>query len=93
MVVDYMPKTVIKKDGGKESFIKEKIVVSAVKSGAPLKIARDIADKIDKHPKDEIKTSEIRKSVLDELTLHNPDLPKRWLSYDKSVKRLYKHMY
>jgi len=88
-----MPKTVIKRDGKKESFIKEKIVVSTVKTGASLEVARGIADKIEKHPKEEVKTSEIRKSVLDELTLHNPDLPKRWLSYDKSVKRLYKHMY
>jgi transcriptional regulator NrdR family protein len=88
-----MPKTVVKKDGGKENFIKEKIVVSAIKSGAPLNVARDIANKIEKHPNEEIHTSEIRKNVLDELTLHNPDLPKRWLSYDKSVKRLYKHMY
>ncbi len=88
-----MPKTVIKRDGQKESFVKEKIVVSAVKTGASLEVARGIADKIEKHPKEEVKTSEIRKSVLDELTLHNPDLPKRWLSYDKSVKRLYKHMY
>jgi transcriptional regulator NrdR family protein len=89
----YTPKNVIKQDGRKEPFVKEKIVVSAVKTGAPVKVARGIADKIEKHPKDELKTSEIKKSVLDELTLHNPDLPKRWLSYDKSVKRLYKHMY
>ena len=88
-----MPKIVIKRDGQKESFIKEKIVVSAVKTGASLEIARDIADKIDKHPKNEIKTSDIKKSVLDKLALHNPDLPKRWISYGKSVKRLYKHMY
>ena len=88
-----MPKIVIKKDGKKETFIKEKIVVSTIKSGAPLHIARNIADKIDKHPREEIKTSEIRKNVLDELILHNPDLPKRWINYDKSIKRLYKHMY
>jgi len=88
-----MPEIVIKRDGKKEGFIKEKIIVSTVKSGAPLQLARNIADKIEKHPKEEIKTSEIRKSVLDELKLHNPDIPKRWLSYDKSVKRLYKHMY
>ena len=43
-----MPKTVIKKDGKKESFIKEKIVVSTVKSGAPLHVARNIAEKIEK---------------------------------------------
>lgn len=89
----YTPKTVVKKDGRKEPFLKEKIVVSVVKTGAPVKVARGIADKIEKHPKDELKTSDIKKSVLDELTLHNPDLPKRWLNYDKSVKRLYKHMY
>ncbi|GAG54280.1 unnamed protein product, partial [marine sediment metagenome] len=34
-----MPKTVIKKDGRKEPFIKEKIVVSAVKSGASVEVA------------------------------------------------------
>ena len=88
-----MPKIAIKKDGKKETFIKEKIVVSTIKSGAPLHIARNIADKIEKHPHEEIKTSEIRKNVLDELILHNPDLPKRWINYDKSIKRLYKHMY
>ena len=88
-----MPKTVIKKDGAKEKFIKEKIIVSAVKSGADIDIARKVADKIDNHPNKEIKTSEIRKNVLNELKLHNPDIPKRWLSYDKNVKRLYKHMY
>jgi transcriptional regulator NrdR family protein len=88
-----MPKTVIKKDGRKESFIKEKIVVSAIKTGAPLKVARDIAEKIERVPKEEIKTIEIRKSVLDRLKLHNPDLPKRWYNYDKNVKRLHKYMY
>ena len=88
-----MPKSVIKKDGRKESFIKEKIVVSAIKTGAPIKIARDIADKIEKHPEDEIKTSDIKKSVIDNLKLHNPDLPKRWYNYDKNVKRIHKYMY
>jgi len=88
-----MPKKVIKRDGRKEDFIKEKIVTSTVKTGAPVKLARSIADKIEKHSKREIKTSEIRKSVLDELELHNPDWPRRWLNYDKAVKRLYKHMY
>jgi len=87
-----MTKTVIKKDGRKETFVKEKIVVSAIKTGAPLDVAREIAEKIEKHPKKEIKTSEIRKSVLDSLKLHNPDLPKRWYSYDKNVKRLHKYM-
>ena len=89
--VKIISKTVIKRDGRKEHFVKEKIVVSAVKSGAPAKIGREIADKIEKHPENEIKTSWIRKQVLDELKLHNPDWPKRWINYDKSVKRVYKY--
>jgi len=88
-----MSKIVIKKDGRKEAFIKEKIVVSAVKAGAPVKIARDIAEKIEKHPENEVKTLWIRKYVLDELKLHNPDLPKRWYNYDKNVKRLHRYTY
>ena len=88
-----MPKIVVKKDGRKEQFMKEKIVVSAVKTGAPVKVARDIAKKIEQHPVDEVKSSWIRKQVLGELALHNPDWPKRWLNYDKGIKRLYKHAY
>ena len=88
-----MPKTVIKKNGKKEPFIKEKIVVSAVKTGAPLHIARGIAEKIEKHPEENIRTAWIKKHVLDELSLHNPDWPKRWYSYDKNVKRLHKYTY
>ena len=88
-----MQKTVIKKDGRKESFVKEKIVVSAIKSGASIELARDIAKKLEEHPNQELKTSDIRKSVVDSLNLHNPELPKRWYNYDKNVKRLHKYMY
>jgi len=88
-----MPKIVIKRDGKQEPFIKEKIVVSAVKTGASLDIARDIADKIENHPEEKIKTAWIKKHVLDELKIHNPDWPKRWYSYDKNVKRLHKYTF
>ncbi len=90
-MVIFVSKKVIKKDGRIQPFIKEKIVVSAVKTGAPLEVARDIADKIEKHPKDDIRTSWIRKQVLDELHIHNPDWPKRWYNYDKNIKRLHKY--
>jgi transcriptional regulator NrdR family protein len=85
-----MPKTVIKKNGKKEPFIKEKIIVSAVKAGAPVEIARKIADKIEEHPEESIKTIWVRKKVLDDLEYHNPDWPKRWLSFDKNIKRIRK---
>ena len=85
-----MPKKVIKKNGNIEPFIKEKIVASTVKTGAHVEIARKIADKIEKHPDENIKTSWIRKQILDHLELHNPDWPKRWYNYDKNIKRLHK---
>ena len=86
-----MPKTVIKKSGKKEPFIKEKIVTSAVKAGAPVEIARKIADKIEKHPEESIKTLWVRKQVLDELKCHSPEWPKRWINFDKNIKRLRKY--
>jgi len=86
-----MPKIVIKKDGKKEEFIPEKIVVSAVKSGAPADKAREIARKVEKIEKNEIETREIREIVLEELKKANPVWHERWVSYDKQVKRLYRH--
>ena len=88
-----MPQRVIKKDGRKEDFIQEKIVVSALKTGASVDVARTIADKIKKETNKEISTSEIRESVLHELHKNNPEWSKSWISYDKGVKRLYNHMY
>ncbi len=86
-----MVKSVIKKDGRKEPFIKEKIVVSTIKSGAPVDIAREIAKKIEKHPGDSIKTQWIRKQVSDQLKVHNSDWLHNFVSYDKNVKRLAKY--
>ena len=49
-----MPKFVIKRDGRKEEFIPEKIVVAAVKSGAPVDKAREIAEKVKKIEKKDV---------------------------------------
>ena len=92
MDLNNMPKKVIKKDGREEPFIKEKIIVSAVKTGAPLEIARKIAQEIEDHPEDNIKTLWIKKHVLGKLELHNPDWPKKWYNYDKNVKRIHKYL-
>ncbi len=86
-----MPKIVIKKDGRKEDFIPEKIVVSAIKTGASVDVARNIARKIESIEKEEIETKEIREIVLHELKSINPVWHERWIAYDKGVKRLYKH--
>jgi len=85
-----MPINVIKKNGRIEPFIKEKIVVSAVKTGASADIARKIAEEVEKHPEDSVKTIWIRNHILSKLELHNPDWPKKWFNYDKNIKRLHK---
>jgi len=84
-----MPKEVIKKDGSKEPFIKQKIVTSAVKAGAPVNIARRIAREIEGRSDPEISTKDIRKYILDTMELHNPDVAKNWINYDKNIKRLH----
>ena len=86
-----MSKKVIKKNGAKEPFIKEKIVVSAVKAGAPVKIARDIAKQVEEHPEIEIKTKWIRQYVLNKLKYHNSKWYDQWVNYDEGVKRLKKY--
>lgn len=86
-----MPKKVIKKDGREEEFVPEKIIVSMVKGGAPLEKARKIADEIKKIDKEKIETKEIREKVLERIRVEYPLMEKKWLSYDKSVKRLYRH--
>jgi transcriptional regulator NrdR family protein len=88
-----MPKHVIKKDGRKEQFIKEKIIVSVVKTGAPIEVARKIADDIEKQSEQSIKTIWIMNHVIKKLELHNPELPKIWYNYDKNIKRLRKYSF
>ena len=86
-----MPRIVVKKDGREEEFIPEKIVVSAVKSGARPELARKIAEDIKKINRDKIESKEIEKEVLKNLRVESPLLEKKWLAYDKSVKRLYRN--
>lgn len=83
-----MPRDVIKRNGEKEPFIKEKIVVSTIKAGAPPEIARDIAEQVGEHPEDELKTKWIRQYVLNKLKYHNSEWHDNWINYDEGVKRL-----
>jgi len=78
---------VTKRDGRVEEFIPEKIVVSAVKTGAPVDLARQIARDVEKTAKDKTSTVEIRKKVLEELRSKKPEYEQNWLVYDRSVKK------
>jgi len=76
-----------KRDGRKELFVPEKIVVSAIKSGAPPDVARTIAQDIEKMAKEGITTEEIKIKVLSMLKSKNPEWERNWQVYDTAVKK------
>ena len=84
-----MPKKVLKKDGREEEFIPEKIIVSAVKGGAPPELARNIARYIEESEQQTIESKEIRERVLEKLRASNPIYEHNWRAHDKATKRLY----
>lgn len=88
-----MEKKVTKKSGYNELFIKEKIVTSAVKAGAPVDIARDIANEVEEQSETDLKTKWIRRYVLDKLKHHSKAWHDNWVNYDKRMKRFYEHDY
>ena len=77
---------VIKEDGREEDFVKEKIVVSCYKAGAPLEVAREIAEEISKKVKDVVTTEQIRKMVIEELGKRNMEWRANYELYDILVK-------
>ncbi len=78
---------VTKRDGQSEDFITEKVVVSAVKTGAPADVARKIAKDVEAKVYEGISTEEIRRMALEELRRKNPEWEKNWLTYDRAVKK------
>jgi hypothetical protein len=76
-----------KRDGRKEPFVAEKIVVSAIKSGAPVDVARTIASDIEKNATDGIATKELKKMVLGRLKMKNPEWERNWMVFDTAVKK------
>jgi transcriptional repressor NrdR len=79
---------VMKRDGSTEVFMPEKVVVSAVKSGAPYETARDIASSLSKRSESSMKSSDIRKHVLTELRAKKAtSAADAWESYDRKHKK------
>jgi len=78
-----------KRDGSLEAFMPEKIVVSAVKAGAPYEVAREIASSLEsRHKKEEVLESPtIRKYVLTELKSRGHEsVVESWEAYDQRKK-------
>lgn len=80
-------KTVRKRDGQLEEFVPEKVIVSALKSGASVAVARRIAQDVESQARDGIPTSEVRSIVLSGLGREDSVLEQNWRTYDRAVKR------
>jgi len=78
---------VIKRDGRTEEFIPEKIIVSIVKVGAPVDLARQIAEDVQSKVKEKISTAEIRRIVLEDLRKSKPLFEQEWIIYERVVKK------
>jgi len=82
---------VIKRDGSREEFAYEKIVVSCLKSGATLDAARKIAKiaeaEILKSGKNEVTAKELTRMILELLRKENEEWYRNWIIFDRAVKR------
>ena len=73
---------VVKRSGTTEPFQRLKVVKSCTAAGAPADVAARIGDEIEKIPRDEMPTSEIRAAVLEKLRVIRPEWAKAWEEYD-----------
>ncbi|MEL9929932.1 MAG: ATP cone domain-containing protein [Sulfolobales archaeon] len=82
---------VVKRDGRREDFAIEKIVVSILKTGAPLATARKIAKIVEarllEQGVSEISTKDLMKMVLELLRKENEEWYRNWIVYDRAVKK------
>jgi transcriptional regulator NrdR family protein len=82
---------VTKRDGSKEEFVPEKIVVSIIKTGAPVSVARKIAKivegKLLEQNVTEISSKDLMKMVLELLKKENEEWYRNWIVFDRAVKR------
>jgi len=78
---------VTKRDGRTEAFVPEKVVVSAIKAGAPPEVARAAARKVEKEIREGESTREIQKKVLSRLKADNPLWEQNWRVFDTAVKK------
>jgi transcriptional regulator NrdR family protein len=83
---------VVKRNGRKEEFAYEKIVVSCMKAGAPLDVARKIAKiveaKLLESGVSEVSAKELTKMVLELLSKkENEEWYRSWIIFDRAVKR------
>ena len=83
--------TVVKRDGSKEPFMYEKVVVSCLKAGATLDAARRIATKVlarlISEDRKEVTAKELTRWILELLREENEEWYRNWIVFDRAVKR------
>lgn len=82
---------VLKRDGSEEEFVPEKIVVSCLKAGATVDVARKIAKIIEGRILDrgleKVNALDLTKWILELLKKENEEWYRNWLVFDKAIKR------
>jgi transcriptional repressor NrdR len=82
---------VVKRSGSKEEFILEKIVVSCLKAGATLEVARKIAKiveaKLLEQDVKEVSAKDLTKMILELLKKENEEWYRNWIVFDRAVKK------
>ncbi len=91
MIVYGLDVVVLKRDGRREPFVPEKLVVSAMKSGAPPEIARKIAlivtARLLENNVKEVSARELTRWMLELLKKENEEWYRNWIIFDRAVKR------
>ncbi len=74
--------------GAEEDFLPVKIVAAAIKAGASIELADEVARAAEEHFKDRevIDSSELRAFVLEYLKEREPQAYENWLRFDSKVK-------
>jgi len=82
---------VIKRDGSEEDFIPEKLIVSILKTGASLEVARRITfiviGRLLENKTEKITSKELMKNALTLLKKESEEWYNNWIIFDKAVKR------
>ena len=75
---------IIKKDGSREEFDKEKVKRSCLNAGAAPDVAENITNNIEKLIHNEITTEELRILILSMLRKVDPSCVDKWIDYEKN---------
>lgn len=75
---------VVKRDGRRETFDREKVRRACVGCGAPEEVATRIAEEVEKEARNGMATSEVKDMVLQKLDAENSQFRSNWEEYQRT---------